>query len=285
MSFIHRTYEELVFGGHLLALGTSSMAASAALVIGSAPTWDLLLMAYLFSLGGYTINRISDIDEDAISHPGRTAFLRGRLGALKELSLFCFVIGYTLAFFRNLVLFAGLLVPLALAIAYSIGSRRMKGVLGISRLKEATLVKNVTVSIGWSLVPILVGLYFLQLPIAVFTFAAFVFLRLMVNTIFFDQRDMEADAKFGVRTLPVRLGLACSSKVINVIDVVSGIYLAAIIAIGLLPVFAGTLLLFIPYSFAYRQYALTGRHADGTRDFAADGEYALWGVVTYIGHI
>jgi 4-hydroxybenzoate polyprenyltransferase len=285
MTLVSAVYKELVFGGHLLALGTASMAATAALILGKAPTWDLLLMAYLFSLGAYLINRISDFGQDEVSHPDRTAYIRGRLGFLKGISALCFAVGYVLALLRNLVFFVGLLLPLALALSYSVGSKRMKGMLGIWRLKDVTLVKNVTISFGWSLVPVLVGLYFLQLPWAIFALAPFIFLRIMVNTIFFDQRDVQADTAFGVNTLPVRMGLARSSKVMDLLDISSGVYLLAIIAVGALPIFAGGLVIFVPYSFAYRLYARTGKHRDSVRDFAADGEYLLWGVVTYIGHL
>ena len=285
MTFATALYKELVYGGHLLALGTSSMAATTALILGKTPTWDLLLMAYLFSLGAYLINRISDFRQDATTHPERTAYLRGRLGGLRGVSAGCFAVGYLLALLRNLVFFAGLLVPLALALAYSVGSERMKGAIGISRLKEGTLVKNFTVSFGWSLVPFLVGLYFLELPLAIFALIPFIFLRLMVNTIFFDQRDVQGDASFGVRTLPVTMGMEGSSKVMDAIDILSGAYLVGIIATGVLPIYAGALLMFVPYSFAYRLLARSGRHRDSLRDFAADGEYILWGVVTYIGHL
>jgi 4-hydroxybenzoate polyprenyltransferase len=285
MSVSSAVYKELVYGGHLLALGTSSMAATASLILGKTPTWDLLLMAYLFTLGAYTINRVSDFREDALSHPDRTAYLRGRLRALRGVAAGCFAIGYLLAYLRNLTFFAALLVPLALALAYSLGSDRMKGALGASRLKDIILVKNVTISFGWSLVPVLVGLYFLQLPLAVLALAPFIFLRLMVNTIFFDQRDVEADRAVGVKTLPLKMGVDGSSRVMDLIDVGSGAYLAAMVLAGALPLFTSALLVFIPYSFAYRAYARSGKHRDSLRDFAADGEYVLWGVVTYIGHL
>lgn len=285
MSVSSAVYKELVYGGHLLALGTSSMAATASLILGKTPTWDLLLMAYLFTLGAYTINRVSDFREDALSHPDRTAYLRGRLRALRGVATGCFAVGYLLAFLRNLTFFAALLVPLGLALAYSLGSDRMKGALGASRLKDIILVKNVTISFGWSLVPVLVGLYFLQLPLAVLALAPFIFLRLMVNTIFFDQRDVEADRAVGVKTLPLKMGVDGSSRVMDLIDVGSGAYLAAMVLAGALPLFTSALLVFIPYSFAYRAYARSGKHRDSLRDFAADGEYVLWGVVTYIGHL
>ena len=285
MTIASGVYRELVYGGHLLALGTSSMAATSAWIMGNAPTWDLLLMAYLFSLGGYSINRFSDFEEDAVSHPDRTAYLKGRVGSLKAISAACFALGYLLALLRNLIFFGALLAPLALALAYSVGSGRMKGALGFSRLKEATLVKNLTVSFGWSLVPVLVGLYYMQLPLAILALSPFVFLRIMVNTIFFDQRDAAADAAFGVRTLPVRMGMAASSRVMDVLDLASGAYLIGVVAWGLVPLFAGALVVFVPYSFAYRLYSRAGKHKDSVRDFVADGEYILWGVVTCIGHL
>jgi 4-hydroxybenzoate polyprenyltransferase len=285
MSLSSAVYKELVYGGHLLALGTSSMAATATLLLGKTPTWDLLLMAYLFTLGAYTINRVSDFREDALSHPDRTAYLKGRLRALRGVAAGCFALGYIMAYLRNLTFFAALLVPLGLALAYSLGSDRMKGTLGASRLKDMMLVKNVTISFGWSLVPVLVGLYFLQLPLAVVALAPFIFLRLMVNTIFFDQRDVEADRAVGVKTLPLKMGIDGSSRVMDLIDVGSGAYLAAMVLTGVLPLFTSALLVFIPYSFAYRGYARSGKHRDSLRDFAADGEYLLWGVVTYIGHL
>ena len=285
MRLLSALYKELVYGGHLLALGTSSMAATVALVLGETPTWDLLLMAYLFSLGAYTINRVSDFDQDELSHPDRTEYLRNRLGSLKGISAACFAAGYALALLRNLLFFSGLLVPLVLALAYSLGSKRLRGTFGVSRLKEVTLVKNVTIAFGWSLVPVLVGLYYLELPFTILALSPFIFLRLMVNTIFFDQRDVEADAAFGVKTLPVRMGMAGSSRVMDVLDFASGAYFVAALFSGVVPLFAGGLLAFVPYSFAYRFYSRTGRHRDSVRDFAADGEYLLWGVVTYIGHL
>ncbi len=286
MSASSAAYKELVYGGHLLALGTSSIAATVAFLLGRVPSWDLLLMAYLFSFGAYSINRISDFEQDRVSHPQRTAYLEGRRGSLVAISAISFLIGYALALARNLVFFVGLLVPLALALAYSVGSRRMVGALGFSRLKEGILVKNVAISLGWALIPVLVGLYYLELPLAILALTPFIFLRLMVNTIFFDQRDVEADSAFGVRTIPAAFGLKKSSRVMDLLDLASGVYVLAIVAASLVPVFVVALAVFTPYSIAYRTYAKRSeRHSNSVRDLAADGEYLLWGVVTYLGHL
>jgi len=281
-----KLYGEFVYGGHLLAIGTASIAATASFVLGRTPTWDLLLMAYLFSFGAYMINRSSDFDQDRVSHQDRTEYLEGRRRLLLPIAAACFVTGYSLALLRNLEFFAGLLLPLALAAAYSFGSDRMGKALGMSRLKEGLFVKNLTVSFGWSLIPFLVGLYYLQFPVAAIALCPFIFLRLMINTIFFDVRDATADAACGVKTIPVSLGPDASRKVMDVVDISSGLYIAALVLFGVLPGFAGLLVVFTPYSFAYRYISQRSpKHQDSLRDLAADGEYILWGLVTYLGQI
>lgn len=286
MTLREGVYQELVYGGHLLALGTASIAATAAFVLGRTPTWDLLLMAYLFSYGAYMVNRSSDFDEDRVSHRDRTAYLEGRRNLLPAIIVVSFATGYLLAFLRNLALFAGLLLPLALAVAYSVGSKRMRRALGISRLKEGLFIKNLTISFGWSLIPLLVGLYFMQLPVAAIVLCPFIFLRLMVNTIFFDVRDVEADAAHGVRTIPASLGSGASRKLMDVFDLSSALYVALLVLSGILPRFAGFLAIFTPYSFSYRYISnRSSKYRDSLRDLAADGEYILWGFVTYLGQI
>ncbi|MGD0319479.1 MAG: UbiA family prenyltransferase [Nitrososphaerales archaeon] len=284
MTAVGKLYKELVYGGHLLAFGTASIAATAALVLGRTPTWDLLLMAYLFSYGAYMVNRSSDFDQDRVSHLDRTAYLEGRRRSLPMIVAVSLGVGYVLALLRNLTLFAGLLVPVALAVAYSVGSKRMGKALGMSRLKEGLFVKNLTVSFGWSLIPILVGLYYMQLPLTVIALCPFIFLRLMVNTVFFDVRDVKEDAAYGVRTIPVSLGTDASWKLMDVVDFSSGLYIALLVLSGVLPTFAGLLVVFTPYSFAYRYFSRRStKHEDSLRDLAADGEYLLWGFVAYLG--
>jgi len=286
MNVLKAAYEELVFGGHLLALGTASIAASAAFILGMTPAWNLLLMAYLFSFGAYSVNRLSDYEEDSVSNPGRTSYLASRRRLLPIVSGLSFGIGYALAILRNLAFFAGLLVPLLLAVAYSFGSKSMGRVLGMNRLKEGFLIKNIAISFGWSLIPVLVGLYYLQLPIALVAFCPFIFMRLMVNTVFFDIRDVEADIKYGVKTLPGSLGLGASWRFMDIVDALSCVYVVTLFLAGVFPLFVGLLVVFTPYSMIYRHYARkTSKHKDALRDFAADGEYIIWGLVTYLGRI
>jgi 4-hydroxybenzoate polyprenyltransferase len=277
---------ELVLGGHLLALGTASMAACASILMGQTPTIPLLVMAYLFSFGAYMLNRTSDIDEDSVSNPGRTTFLSGRKRYLPVIAAGSFVLGYALAAMRNAVFFTALLLPLLLALGYSVGSKRLAKLTGARRLKDALLVKNAAISFGWSLVPILVGLYFLAVPLLLYALGIFIFLRLLVNTILFDVRDTEGDKMFGVRTVPTVYGEGRAFTLMATFDSLSAVVLVLLVLAGALPLYALVLLVFNAYSFCYRAIARRpGVNLSLVCDLIADSEYLLWGPVIYIGKL
>ncbi len=279
-------YKEIVLGGHLLALGTASMAYTSAILMGQLPTFDLLLMAYLFSYGAYTINRSAEMDQDMISNRGRTMYLQRRRKYLPSVVVACFALGYALAALRNLIFFLALLVPLLLSLLYSVGSKKFTPVIGAKKLKEKLLVKNIAISFGWSLIPILVGLYYQELTLILLLFAPFIFLRLMVNTIFFDVRDRDGDNKFGVRTLPTVYGTKKSFAVMAFADLLSAAYTIALIVLRIMPTYVSLALLLPIYSTAYRW--LAGRpnaNINVLCDTVADGEYVIWGPLIYLGRI
>lgn len=278
--------KEVVLGGHLLAIGTASIAACASVLMGKSPTLPLLAMGYLFSFGAYMLNRTAEMDVDSVSNPGRTAYLEGRKKYLPIMTAGSFALGYALAAMRNLVFFAALLVPLLLALAYSVGSNRLARLTGFKRLKDTLLVKNVAISFGWSLIPVLVGLYFFSVPYALYALAGIIFLRLLVNTILFDVRDTEGDRKFGVRTVPTVFGQGRAFFLIAVFDSLSAVALLLLVLAGALPIYALALLFFNVYSFCYRAIARRpGINLNVICDVIADGEYLLWGPVIYIGRL
>jgi len=279
-------YRELVLGGHLLALGTASIAGAAAYLFGRSPTVVLLVMAYLFSFGAYMMNRSAEMDQDLASHPERTSYLAKRRRVLPAVVAASFLVGYALAATVSLIFFVALLVPLALSLLYSVGSKRLVGVIGTTKLKQKLLLKNVSIAFGWSLIPILVGLYFGGFDAPLLLLGPFIFLRLMTNTIVFDIRDAEGDRENAVKTLPTELGVARSFDVVGAIDALSAAYLVALLVVGLVPSFALTLILLPIYSAIYRGFAMQSNANLGfICDVVADAEYILWGPLIYIGKL
>ena len=279
-------YREIVLGGHLLALGTASIAYTSAILMDHSPTLDLLFMAYLFSYGAYTINRSVEIDQDALANPTRTKYLQRRRRYLPGLVVTCFGLGYALAALRNLTFFTALLVPLLLSLMYSVGSKKLKPIIGVRKLKERLFVKNIVISFGWSLIPILVGLYYQEIAPILLLFAPYVFLRLMVNTIFFDVRDKYGDSKFGIRTLPTVYGLRVSFAVMTAVDILLAAYTIALIALNMMPMYMAFALFLPAYSALYRWLASKPNAGMNTLcDTVADGEYVIWGPLMHLGRI
>jgi 4-hydroxybenzoate polyprenyltransferase len=243
-------------------------------------------MAYLFSFGAYMMNRSAEMDQDLVSHPERTTYLARRRKALPVVVAGSFLIGYALAATVSLIFFVALLVPLALSLLYSVGSKQLVRLIGTSKLKQRLLLKNVSIAFGWSLIPILVGLYFGGFNLALLLLAPFIFLRLMTNTIIFDIRDTEGDRENSVRTLPTELGVARSFSVVGVIDALSAVYLIALLLAGAVPSFTLTLMILPIYSTIYRGFAMqSNANLSFICDVIADAEYILWGPLIYIGKI
>lgn len=232
------------------------------------------------------LNRGTEVSQDSVSDPARTNFLQSRSRYLTAISALCFGLGYFLAFTVSLLFFGALLVPLFLAVAYTIGSKRMERLIGARRLKDKLLVKNIVISFGWALIPLLVGIYYKSIPISLLAFAPFVFFRLMSNTVFFDLRDVRADREFGVRTAPVVLGVRFSYNMMDAFDFCSAAYLAFLVAIHTFPLYS-LVMIFLPlYSLAYRWASKKpGSDLGFLCNFIADGEYLLWGPLLVFGKI
>ena len=278
--------KELVFGGHLLALGTASIGASSAILIGQHPTIDMLLVFYLFTYGAYSLNRSMEIGRDFLTNFSRSKYLWSRRQFLPYITAICFILGHLLAALRNSPFFAVLFIPVTLSYLYSTGSKKLLPVLGVRNLKESLLVKNITISFGYALVPILAGLYYEQVSVQLALFAVFVFLRLLVNTIFFDLRDLEGDSAFRIRTIPTVVGRRRSYRLLWIVDSASALFVLLTVVLGLFPGFLIVTVGFFVYSGVYRHLAQRpNANMNLLCDVVADGEYILWAPVILLGSL
>ena len=279
-------YRELILGGHLLAFGTASIAGAAAFLSGRSPTLVLLVMAYLFSFGAYMMNRSAEMDLDLKSHPERTNYLARRRRALPGVVGGSFLIGYVLAATVDWVFFLALLAPLLLSLLYSVGSERFVGLIGAPNLKQKLLMKNLTISLGWSLIPLLVGLYFGGFNVPLLLLCPFIFFRFMTSTVIFDIRDAEGDKENGVRTVPTELGVRRSFDLVGALDAASAAYIVGLLVSGLLPAYCLTLLTLPVYSTVYRIAARKNASNLGfICDVVCDAEFLFWGPLIYLGNI
>lgn len=158
--------------------------------------WYLIISFCFVIMSVYSLNLITDLEEDAVNKGYKN------MENKKSIILFISVVSYIAALIiggiENLRSIPVLLIPFITGLLYSVKIKNF-------RLKNLFVGKNLTVSISWSLEVSLLP-YLLKSSSVVFFLLIFVFIKGMINTILFDLRDVEGDAKAGVETIPVKLG-------------------------------------------------------------------------------
>ena len=158
--------------------------------------WYLIISFCFVILSVYSLNLITDLEEDAVNKGYKN------MENKKSIILFISVVSYIAALIiggiENLRSIPVLLIPFITGLLYSVKIKNF-------RLKNLFVGKNLTVSISWSLEVSLLP-YLIKSSSVVFFLLIFVFIKGMINTILFDLRDVEGDAKAGVETIPVKLG-------------------------------------------------------------------------------
>lgn len=169
------------------------------------PLFCISLATVLTASAGYIINDYYDVKIDAINKPdrvivGKTLKRRVVLGwhfilSFSAILCVCFI-SLRVAL---LVFFSGFLLWF-----YS------------NQLKRLPLIGNVTVALLTSLSLCILSIYFVPNRDLVLIFSVFAFFISLIREIVKDMEDVEGDADYGCKTLPVLWGIRKSKKVIYV---------------------------------------------------------------------
>src|SRR5690606_17159242 len=105
----------------------------------------------------------------------------------------------------------------------------------------------------WSLLGLLVPLYYNLNPTSLFSISIvlFIFIRWVLNTTYFDIKDIDNDKLNNLKTLPVWIGLKNTLYFLHFINILSAILLTLLLSNGVFPMFSVTLVTFTIYSFCY----------------------------------
>lgn len=269
-------FNEFVYGGHLTSIGTSSIVFTSAVLLDIKITWDFLVVIYLSSYIFLLYDRFKDLKEDFLTNPERTLYLK-KYSKVIPLLISCLilsVIGIILCFndARSLV-FCFLL--LLLGLFYSLFFKKI----------TRKIIAFKTFFISFLACPLIIFLFFyysIPFSFAGFLIFSFVFLRMFINTNFFDIKDMESDKKKGLLTLPLvlekkyLLHLLCLITFIAPLPILFGFYL------GFFPIYSLILFLTIPYTFFYFNYFKRSRNEKSYYIFI-DGELILWTFFILLG--
>lgn len=160
---------------------------------------DMVLATSLITYSVYSLNRVTDIEEDSSNIPERVNFLQSKKNAIIFLSIFSYGVALVIGFLRDIKTLLIFLIPFMMGLIYSIKFSSF-------RMKDLFAMKNITVSLSWSLPSSFLPYIFCpNFKLAIMLFI-FLFIKVFINTIVFDVRDIEGDRKVGAKTIPVIIG-------------------------------------------------------------------------------
>lgn len=269
---LNSIWNEFVYGGHLLSFGASGILWSSAIIFGQAPSMPLLLSGYAISQIVYGYNHFEEAEKDASTNPERVNHIK----KIRK-HIFPFLVFYFLLFVISL-LYLKNLEAILVSLFILIGGIFFTGIFK-SFTKQIIGFKTFYTSFFWAFLTILAYSYYhIQNNLLIFLLFSFVFLRWLLNTAFFDIKDVDSDKKEGLKTFPIILG---KKKILIHLHLLNALSFSPIITgayYGILPLSTLSLCLFYFYSFYYLKKA----KEENIRKLSyvmVDGEYLLWPVV------
>jgi 4-hydroxybenzoate polyprenyltransferase len=242
-------------------------------LLGMNPELGVCFSVFLMVFSVYSLNKLTDMKEDAINMPERIKFLNGRKRLVLCYSLIAYFLSILLAFLDNPSTIPILFIPLASNALYS-----MKLIPGIPRFKDIPVMKNLFVALSWTLVCTLLpamhlkGSLSISLPMLIY----FILVKLFINAALFDIRDVKGDRENGIRTMPVLLG---PKRTVGILLMLNTTLLPWLIYAGnTVRLISSGLIL---YGYAYTLY-FSELKSPQLLEFFVDGEWMLASIVLLV---
>ena len=228
------------------------------------------MIVYLITYTVYLYNRFKDFDEDFLTNPIRTQYIKKNIKNIPFTIFYpiLIIMGMLFYFANFLSLIVGLLL-LLLGILYSLYLKKLtRNIVGF---------KSFYVSFIWILLLIFLILYYsFSFTVSFWCVFIFILLRELINPCFCDLKDIESDKKENLKTFPVIFGKEKVLKYLSVINIVSGVLIIVGVYSGLLPKFASVLLFVVPYTFYYFNKVNKEKNPEFLYSILPDGEFILY---------
>ena len=273
-------WNEFIYGGHLLSLGASSILCSGAIIFNKKVSIPLLIVGYTMAQIVYFYNHYKEIKKDFLTNSERVKHLEKTKNYFLIICiLYCLFFIISLIYLNNL---KAILIVLLIIFGGLLFTDFFKNFT-----KKITGFKNFYVAFFWALLIILAGVFYnIPFDLSLFLLFSFVFLRWLVNTTFFDIKDIESDIKENLKTIPILLGKAKTLNYLHIINIFSFLLIIISIYKNILPLFSLSLLVFYFYSFYYLQRAKNERiDVHNLSYIMVDGEYLFWPFILLFGKL
>ncbi len=235
--------DELVYGGHIFAMGAVSVVFALSILSNVLITIDFLAVVYLMFYAIYLNDHFEDVRKDFLTNIQRAEYLRKNKKIPILVSGSVITLELLLFYFGNIYsLYLGSIIVI-LGLFYSRYFKRIT--------KRIVAFKNLFVALVWSMLTFFLFLYYSYLLTAeVVLFAIFIFLRIFVVQISLDIRDKEGDKREKLLTIPVFFGKKTESILMG-LNILAFLLLFYSMYFDIFPKFCVLLFFIFPYSFYY----------------------------------
>lgn len=263
----------------MAALGSPCLIISTCLILNIHLDIPILLISYLLPLIVYSYDYYKDIDEDIKNNSERAIFLKKK--AKNYPYLFSF---YIILLLSLLILYAN--INLIIFITAIIMGGFVYNFLLKELTKKIPAFKNIFTATTWALGGAFFPLLYdsLDMNISFLIIFSVIFLRCVINVIFFDFKDIDNDKLNGLKTLPVIFGKRTTINILKAINIIAfiplilGIYLDIINITGLFLL----IFLFFGYFYISKANSNSSNELESSAHTLADSEFILWALLLIV---
>jgi len=235
----------------------------------------LFYAMFLVVYSVYSLNRLTDQEEDAVNAPERSIFVEGNERFLLAIAAVSYIVALVLGWIESPFAALILLFPIISGIAYS---KNIFSAVGIPRLKDIFLVKSLIVASSWAVCAAFLPVLYLSGNFIKLGFIfPFFFIKMFINTVLFDVRDVKGDAINGVNTIPVVIGIKKTRRFLLILQ--SSLLVWLVLFSDLFSRYYVILIISMIYGYLYIIYFCGETDHNGVlQDVLVDGEWIIMSV-------
>ncbi|MEW6010235.1 UbiA family prenyltransferase [Methanobacterium movens] len=272
-------FNEIFYGGYYTALGSPLLILSVCIILNIKAEFPIFAISYLLPLIVYSYDYYKDLDKEISLNSDRAIFLSKKSAKFsKILSVYIILLLIMLFLFSSIqfiIFISGIILG---------------GILYTTALKKMTKIipffKNFYTALTWAIGGTFFIIFYNSLSIstAFIIMFIFIFLRVLINIIFFDLKDIEGDKMAGLKTLPAMVGKKNSILFLHIINLISFLPLFFGVYYGILPLFALSLVGFYFYVYFYirKSEKVDEKDLHVISHTMADSEFVIWPFVLLI---
>lgn len=279
-------YHEFIYGAHLTALASTSIVCTFFILFNIEINVIALLIAYLTTFIIYSHDYQKDSSIDSEIDVEKIIYIKNRkklypyiIGSYIILNLFLLLLSFYIYKNYNFTIF--IIIILTGGILYTFGLKKLT--------KYFPGFKSIYTTALWAYAGSFFIIYYngLDFNFIYLIMFLFIFLKLLINAIFFDIKDVNIDKKHNLKTIPILLGNNKTIILLSILNVVALIILTYTVYMGLIPSYGIILGIFFFYT---EYYIFKARHKNQKNILKytyilPDSEFILWPIFLFISKI